>query len=388
MLATILYTQIDIFGILILLIMFISLRGNKSQRKSTDEKLFRWLLLGNIIVLLADAGMWLIDYQTFDGARLLNYSITVLYFALHPVLCMMWLMYCDFKLEGDFCGLRRRIKIYCIPAVIGVAIAVTAPFSGLIFTISPNNGYQRSPSFLIIILICGVYLAYAVILTLKKTRHSGLQSQQELYRYFLLFPLAPLGATILQVMFFGLSLIWISTALMFLMIFVTIQNRQIYTDALTGLYNRRYANQVLEHRIQHYRGQYILFVIMLDIDYFKQINDRYGHSTGDRALIQTAQILRQSCRDEFDLVARLGGDEFVIMGTRHLASEAEELQNEIRHQVSQFNSLASEPYHLSLSMGCATLDEVSPRTTDALISAADTKMYACKEEQKRLCWSI
>ena len=106
-----------------------------------------------------------------------------------------------------------------------------------------------------------------------------------------------------------------------MVIFVTIQSRDLITDFLTGACNRRQLEWILQERIRN-AEQLGFGAIMLDIDSFKRINDEYGHDAGDDALRNTADILRRCVRLR-DVVARYGGDEFwvVISGQLQAADD-------------------------------------------------------------------
>ena len=149
------------------------------------------------------------------------------------------------------------------------------------------------------------------------------------------------------------------------------------SDYLTGLYNRRYffgySAQLLEKREE--LGW--IFLAMIDIDFFKKINDQYGHLIGDQALIQTAKHLRELFPDDF--ISRLGGEEFVILfQNKSSASVAAAL--ETFRQRQQASALAlGDGLHLTVpvSIGCAMLR--ADHTLDQLLDEADKLLYQAKE---------
>jgi diguanylate cyclase (GGDEF)-like protein len=118
-------------------------------------------------------------------------------------------------------------------------------------------------------------------------------------------------------------------------------------------------------------------MIFIDVDHLKHINDTWGHLAGDRALIDTARVLRESCR-EADLVARLGGDEFVALMTVDSDQTAEIVAQRIQARVEAHNRETQRGYTLSLSVG-ATRSKAEGTMLADLLSQADTALY----EQKR-----
>jgi two-component system, cell cycle response regulator len=154
-------------------------------------------------------------------------------------------------------------------------------------------------------------------------------------------------------------------------------------DELTGLYNRRgflaLARQQL--RVADRLGSRVCQVFV-DLDGLKRINDTHGHSEGDRALVETAQLLRETFR-ESDVIARIGGDEFavLIMDSQEHAGEAMAMR--LRDNVAARNAWAGRQYELSLSTGIACCDPRTPVSVDELLAEADLWMYAHKRQKRR-----
>jgi diguanylate cyclase (GGDEF)-like protein len=151
-------------------------------------------------------------------------------------------------------------------------------------------------------------------------------------------------------------------------------------DAMTGIFNRAYLDQALsrefDHAISH--GQ-PLSLAFADLDFFKGINDKFGHQAGDRILQATARILRGHTR-ETDVIARYGGEEFIVLlpGTdAHVAHMICE-----RIVVAFRNTghvIGSENARVTISIGCATHAPTTPFSSAAdLIKAADQALYAAK----------
>ena len=122
--------------------------------------------------------------------------------------------------------------------------------------------------------------------------------------------------------------------------------------------------------------------MMLDLDDIKKINDRYGHETGDDALIRFAELLRQVCDGSDDFIARVGGDEFFILGERVKADEIAALKQRISSAAEAFNERRETEYMLRPSMGCCVYREND--TAGALFAAADQCMYKNKLERKSI----
>ncbi len=150
------------------------------------------------------------------------------------------------------------------------------------------------------------------------------------------------------------------------------------TDELTGLYNARgffaLADQVT--RVAHRAGAQVL-VAFADVDGLRRINDAHGHREGSLALMDTAVILRQTCRDA-DLIARIGGDEFAVIGMVPKADGGPRLVERIREQLDAHNAGAGRPYALTVDVGVATGSSEPPVDIADLLHHADMAMYEAR----------
>ncbi len=148
-------------------------------------------------------------------------------------------------------------------------------------------------------------------------------------------------------------------------------------DSLTNLYNRRHLDQRLEEevaRANRYGGP--LTCLMLDIDRFKSVNDRYGHQEGDAVLRMVANVLRQATRIS-DVVGRYGGEEFTILAPETDLAAGAVLAERIRSSVAaQEVLLDGEKVRVTISIGLA--QHVRRDTGADLIAAADGALYAAK----------
>ncbi len=147
------------------------------------------------------------------------------------------------------------------------------------------------------------------------------------------------------------------------------------TDQLTKIYNRMFLDEVLHNQYYRYqRNQESCSVILLDIDFFKDVNDKYGHIVGDKILIEFAQLLKESVRDG-DIVGRWGGEEFLIVLPHTKQTQAEILAEKLRQKIETHRFTAV--VHKTASFGvCTFSDETS---IEKLIDKADIALYKAKK---------
>jgi diguanylate cyclase (GGDEF)-like protein len=150
-------------------------------------------------------------------------------------------------------------------------------------------------------------------------------------------------------------------------------------DDLTGLYNRGgFQTLARQHMKMADRMRKRVSHIFVDLDGLKEINDMLGHREGDLALIETADLLKETFR-ETDIIARIGGDEFVVLALETVGLAQEHWVTRLQENLTRRNERPERRYRLSLSMGIAYYDPDFPCPLDDLLDRADALMY----EQKR-----
>ena len=154
------------------------------------------------------------------------------------------------------------------------------------------------------------------------------------------------------------------------------------SDELTGIYNRRGFYILAEQQIKiAKRAGRPMLLASADLDGLKSINDGFGHHEGDRALVDAAQMLRESFR-ESDIIARIGGDEFVVLMTDKPDISVEILLGRLDRNLKAHNRKVTRPYPFSISVGFARFDPKQPLSLNELMVLADKSMYENKLRQR------
>ena len=165
----------------------------------------------------------------------------------------------------------------------------------------------------------------------------------------------------------------------------TMLERLATTDPLTGLYNRRHFLDALDAEWSRFQRYYrSVSVLMLDIDHFKSVNDRYGHAVGDEAIKAVAAACNQGKRKS-DLVGRIGGEEFAVLLPETSLSRAKLVAERIRKRAMAIRLNAHQvQFAVTVSIGIAEAS-VSMSGIDALMGAADQALYQAKDEGRNRC---
>jgi diguanylate cyclase (GGDEF)-like protein len=159
--------------------------------------------------------------------------------------------------------------------------------------------------------------------------------------------------------------------------------RQLYeasvTDALTGANNREAFDSQLRMELSYARRHGTdCALVLFDVDHFKRVNDTYGHPVGDEVLVEIARATRRLVRNE-DVFARYGGEEFALI-LRGIALEGARVVGErLRERIAAIVIASDEgPFSVTVSVGCASVASTPEASADALIAAADRRLYAAK----------
>jgi two-component system, cell cycle response regulator len=153
-------------------------------------------------------------------------------------------------------------------------------------------------------------------------------------------------------------------------------------DDLTGLSNRKGFLSLANHHARlAYRTEKPFLIAFIDLDGLKQINDNFGHQEGNRALVEAANVLRDSFRQS-DILARLGGDEFAVLITEAVEESIATVIDRVQQKLSACNANPGRYYQLSLSIGIVARDAAQPPDLEQLLHRADALMYRHKHERR------
>lgn len=162
---------------------------------------------------------------------------------------------------------------------------------------------------------------------------------------------------------------------------INLLRQEVIIDNLTGVYNRRFLNEQMElirNDIDNKTSN--IAIVICDIDYFKEINDTFGHQIGDEIIISVANVLIDSIiQEKNEAIVRLGGDEFVILTKGREKNELEQMLRNIMINIHQIRCDSVEIKNISLSIGAAYLNDSPDLTAIEVLGIADKNMYKAKE---------
>jgi len=365
---------INIYSILLLIVIYIQTL-NKGEKRTLPHQLFILMVQVTMLLLFFDI------FGRFDGQPgtiypLLNSAGNFIIFLLQPVLPSLWFLYAYHQIYNNKEKLKRTyIPLLCLNLA-NVAMVIASQFTGWYYMIDAANIYHRGPFYsLSYILTLGLLFVTTIFVIANRKKLDK--------RYFfslIFFAVPPFAGMILQMFFYGISFALSGVVLSLLIVILNVQNQSIYTDFLTGIGNRTKLEAVLEEKINISSKNRTFSLVMVDVDNFKNINDRFGHSIGDDALKTFTQLLKKSIRSK-DYITRFGGDEFCLILDISDEKSLEIAVCRIRHNVTGFNATSQLPYELNLSVGYAVYDYYSGLSGEEFLKQVDMLMYRDKNKK-------
>lgn len=374
------YFQNDAVCFIILAFILLS-DGFSKRRSSTEDKIFNYIIIALMFFCASDAGSWYFDGKTFPGARIILYLVNIIYISMCPIISILWLDQTFSKVEGKRLLETKIGKVSFAFLLILLTLLVSTPFTDFAFSLSPENVYTRSVGAYIGPAFTWIHLLGVTIWIIFHAKKGGKLIDKDLIIMVIKFIAPVFFATLLQLCFYGISTLNCGFLISVIMIYTDRQKNQISTDELTGLNNRRELNKYLERLGAS--GNIDACVCLIDIDRFKQINDKFGHLEGDDALKTVSEVLKKSCAEINDgwFLARFGGDEFVLAGTGMTEEDILIMKETIMKNLSDENEKSDKLYKIEISFGYGEGILSENVNLEDLMKKADDYMYAAKNRK-------
>ena len=351
----------------ILLIGTLYLANRQKAEYNRDMRLLQQMMVTIGIANISDCCVYYLAGSSNIVIKVLVFLSGSGLFLGNVMIGYLWAKFIMVHMNIPFSDIRRNI--YRTIGLISIVLLVINIFYPLVFSVSDGR-YQRGFAYIIFLIFAAFYILDSLYLYVKRVKKNG--SLKLFPVHIFLIPVI-LGVVI-QTFFVEIAITWTSIAISVAGIMTALKNEIIFTDCLTGLYNREYL-KFLHKRACNKKDCWVSG-IMIDLNGFKQINDNYGHAEGDLALCIVADLLRKSF-SEYGVVTRYAGDEFVIMLN---TTDDQLIQKIIKSAKKNFvteNEKNDKLYQLSASMGYA-ITNLSNETIDDFMNRIDEQMYQDK----------
>ena len=363
-------------GIAVMLMWFLLICRRKNRENiHTEDKLYDGMAYVNLFGALCETVSFFVDGQDIAGGIAMNYISNSLCLIGTVSIAVLWCLYVDLRIYRNYRRTQRKVKFIMIPWLIELVVIIYNLFgTGILFNVSEDNIYSRGDGAFIGYLTLVIYFAYSI----HMVYHSKNQGINLNFFPILSFIGPCFIGVVVQLFCYGISTSWVSVAIALTFVQMQSYAENIYTDELSGLYNRRYLNGILEKREQkEVSNRASLYGIMMDLNDFKEINDMFGHSKGDSAICMIGNILFKSIPDG-GIAIRYAGDEFIVLLPGADEANTQTTIDEINKNITNFNESGSEPFTLSAAMGYAQFEEHD--SAETFLTHMDARMYEAKRK--------
>ena len=368
------YITTEIFCIFYSLAIIV--KANKNVGTDLQMRHFRGMALFFIVYLISDSIWALGQGGMIPFSVMMNKITSAAGLVAVSLLMLGWCIFVIYRIgRGDVKSSRLLIGLHYVVTSLDIFLVISSIFTGYLFYIDENEIYQTGEGFTLHLVLAFIQLFGSGVYSFAQrfsNKQARLRSEYHLPLFFIILPAA---AAVLEGILPLCPIVPLGIFLAIHLAFLEIQNNEIYSDALTGLNNRRSMEIFLQDIIHEASDQKPFRLYMIDVNDFKQVNDKFGHLAGDKALQITANAIHNVSDSQQGFCARYGGDEFVLITYKDTP-----IQEAIQEEVNILRNLCSDIVPQITVCSGYTECRTSGVTAEQLIAQADEELYVSKKK--------
>ena len=373
------YLILNVF--LFILSVYIFFRVTPDLGKKSEYVFFRVFVVALQVYLVMNSLWTMQEYDMIQLPYALFVIITMLSYISVGFNAFCFYGYTMIRFDYEFGKKLWASLLGLSPLFLSIILLFISLGNGMIFSVTPDNHVVTGPAYLVLPGCSFIYLIAIVSVAVKrsfKTRTSYARKEAISYigvvTFFMVWG-------ILDGYFDRITIIPIAIFSVILFLFVSLLQANVYTDALTQMNNRRKTEEYLTDQIENLSETSPLYIFIIDINSFKQINDNYGHAEGDAVLVLFSSAVKEVISTYSGFASRYGGDEFVLAWRPQKQDEMgpKEFMDEIHKKFTEMCKDANKPYEISFSCGYVRCVD-SQKTFATYLKEADQMMYKNKRE--------
>ena len=374
-----LYCTLNIFCIAIL--GTILGRILKSSDKRVSQVTYSWFIISSIILCSSDLLWGIIDFSyQWQFSEAVDFAVNSIYHVFTIVVSYLWFLYAESEQESRTISTKVGWSISMIPLLVDVVLILSSYKIDSVFHINSIGEYERGKLYEIHILLCFFYIVFTSVKAFVRSFRKDNYMRKDKLRSIASFCVFPLISGVLQVLFVGSPMISAGVTFASLQVYVSSRERLISVDPLTKLNNRTEMVRYLDNKMKNRSPGKDLYLFIMDLDYFKKINDKYGHIEGDVAITIVADALRNIVRKTNFFVCRYGGDEFVLIGEVKPDFDPGDFRDKINEALQEEREKNCKEYTLHMSIGYFKYTPEIHSVAE-FVSAADKYLYKQKSDR-------
>lgn len=375
----ILYCTLNIFCLSILVLVLLQIIKGNDKRMS--QMVYLLFIISSIILCGSDLLWGVVNYSFFgEATETVDFMVNSIYHIFTLVVSYTWYLFSESEMETRTTTTQKGLVISMIPFLAGVSLVVGSYWNNWVFIINGEGVYERGKLYIAHIAICFFYILLtsvkAFVRSFKKTNYLN----REKYRTLAYFCIFPLIAGAFQVILVGSSMLSVGVTFAAIQVYIRSRQQLISVDPLTKLGNRAEMERFIDHKMKNRNPNRDLYLFIMDMDYFKKINDKFGHVEGDEAIIIVADAIRNAIGKTGLNAFRYGGDEFVVSGEVRQDFNPDEFCVLVNEALAEETRKKEKEYSLHMSVGyfkyTSEIKDISE-----FIASADEYLYMRKNER-------
>lgn len=358
---------------------YIAIKTTPDLARKAEYTVFKTLIISFCIYLFTTNLWTLQEYELIHMPRIIYIIVCfiVYLFISYTTFCFYTIFIMRFEMQLSN---NLFIKIFsCVPFGAQVILLIISFFNGIIFSVDENSRMTEGPLYILLLLCSGLYLVAILVISIIFLFKGRTRRQRKQCAVFIGTTIVLVGWIILDAILANVTILPIAVFAVILCLFINVLQSNVYIDALTGLGNRRKCEEFLSNQIMFMTNEEKYVIYMTDLNSFKSINDTFGHSVGDDALITFAKVIKKRSNEYGAFCARFGGDEFVVaLKTDDEKYNPNIIMNQIQNDLTETCIKENKLYKLTTSYGYSYCDN-NNKDLSYHMNVADKMLYKNKE---------
>lgn len=380
LLYSLIYMEINFFAIMLLVLIRVKTLGIS---KMVAQRNFS-IVLDTMVVFFASDTFWvLMEAGVIPFSRVGIIVSKDVYFLAIVLMCFAWFVYFEYLQDSPFVRNKKSIFASSCLVILQLILIIVNHFTRILYYVDENDNYLRGPLFLSLYLLSYTYILFTCVRAFFSAFRQEYSSEKRKLLRLASFQIFPAIGGIAQFLVPKLPVVCWVLSLATLQLYLDWVGELVSIDPLTRLNNRKQLVHNYEQWLKQNDDRVPIYLLMIDANNFKVINDTYGHVEGDAALLRIADALRSSVKSlkYRSTIARYGGDEFVVLAKAEKDEDIFAFMDKIRETVVELNKAAETEYELTVCIGMAKTDSIVDLPFKEFSEKADAELY---KEKKRI----
>lgn len=368
------YVEANIVCIIIFMMMF--LREMGSVGRQTKQMVFVNITISHMLYFLCDTAWVLVMADLIPKTQFSASVVNIINAVLLSAITGFWFVYVELS-QGEKYITHLKNRIYVLTLAMLETLVILVLFVFFPSVVITETYEMTTMYYVVFISVPAIYIIISSVRAFIRAFRKENYAVRMQYVVCGAYPVILTIFGITQVALLVAPVFCFGSTIIMLYVYIISLNDQVSIDELTHLNNRTQLKKyIVGEASRPNADKTVYFILMIDLNKFKLINDQYGHVEGDRALIRAAEALKISCADNVmkTFIARYGGDEFIIVAKTEDEDKVKELCGTIKDTLNRLNSEANSEYDLTASIGYASYSGDIMKFQEAL-GQADEALY-------------